>query len=265
MPCEHAVSSDGNGVVGFSNSREWRLAAEPETKLVPGRTVTIQFSEMPPTFYAVYQKKDTKAQMTMFLPTNYDPGKKFPLLIFLNGGDGGTGSELGVARSLCQGKDFVCVSVPLFKKGDPNAPGGYVMNAEDGRYMWPLFKTMLAKLDEVIPNIDPAHRVFGGFSNGAHATAALLDASDGEIARRFCAFLFVEGGGRLQHYDLLKGKPFLMVSSNAKSQPRAQQICEAAKAAGAKAALIVEDVGKHDFPVSAYPAVRQWLRGSALE
>jgi hypothetical protein len=55
-----------------------------------------------------------------------------------------------------------------------------------------------------------------------------------------------------------------MVSSNAKSQPRAQQICDAAKAAGAKASLIVEDVGKHDFPKSAYPAVGQWLNGPAM-
>lgn len=241
------------------------LPAEPAARLTPGSTFAVQFPEMPPTFYALYQKKDTKAQMTIFLPTNYEPGRKFPLLIFLNGGDGGMGTELGVARSLCQGKDFVCVSMPLFKASDPNRPGGYVMNAEDGRYMWPFFKAMLTRLDEVVPNLDPAHRVLGGFSNGAHATAALLDASDGEIARRFDAFLFVEGGGRLQHYDLLKGKPFLMVSSNAKSAPRARQICDAAKAAGAKAALLVDDVGKHDFPVSAYPAVRRWLRGPALE
>ncbi len=241
------------------------LPAEPATKLVPGHTLTIQFPEMPPTFYAMSQKKDTKAQMTIFLPTNYDPGRKFPLFIFLNGGDGGAGGNPGVARALCQEKDFVCVSVPLFKASDPKAPGGFIIGAENGKYMWPFFKTMLAKLDQVIPNIDPAHRVLGGFSNGAHATAALLDESGGEIARRFCAFLFVEGGGKLQHYDLLKGKPFLMVSSNAKSQPRAQQICEAAKTAGAKAALVVEDVGAHDFPRAAYPAVRQWLRGPALE
>ncbi len=241
------------------------LGAEPARKLAPGSTLTVQFPEMPPTFCAVHQKKNIKAQMTIFLPTDYEAGKKFPLLIFLNGGDGGTGADLGVARSLSEGKDFVCVSLPLFKKGDPNAPGNYVMNAEDGPYMWPFFKTMLAKLDEVVPNIDPAHQVLGGFSNGAHATAALLDASEGEVSRRFRAFLCVEGAGRLQHYDLLKGKPILMVSSNAKSQPRAQQICDAAKAAGAKATLLVEDVGKHDFPVRAYPAVRQWLRGPALE
>ncbi|HEX2971851.1 MAG TPA: hypothetical protein VHP11_05935 [Tepidisphaeraceae bacterium] len=242
------------------------LAAESAPKLAPGSTFTVSFPEIAPTFYAVFQKKDVKAQMTIFLPFNYTPDKKFPLLIFLGGWDGGMGGNPGVARSLCQGKDFICVGMPLFKAPDfkvdkPNVPGlGFIMVAADGNYMWPFFKTMLEKVEELVPNIDSKHRVLGGFSNGAHATAALLDASDGEIARRFSAFLFVEGGGKLQHYELLKNKPFLMVSSNAKSKPRASQICEAAKAAGAKATLLVEDVGKHDFPTSAYPAVGQWLR-----
>ena len=245
--------------------------AEPVAKLIPGSTFAIQFPDLPPTFHAAFQQTNVPAQMTVFLPTNFDPARKFPLLIFLNGGDGGVGGNPGVARSLCEGRDFVCVSVPLFKAPDfqltePYIPrAGFIMDAEDGRQMWPCFKTMLAKLEEVVPNIDPAHRILGGFSNGAHATAGLIDESDGEITRRFSAFLFVEGGGRLQHYELLKGKPFLMVSSNAKSRPRAQQICDAAKAAGAKATLVVEDVGKHDFPVSAYPAVRQWLREPAME
>lgn len=247
------------------------LAGENPPKLSAGSTITVQFPDMPPTFYAVFQKKEVKAQMTVFLPFNYAPDRKFPLLIFLNGWDGGTGAELGVARSLCEGKDFVCVSMPLFKAPDfevekANVPGtGFIMVAEDGKSMWPLFKTMLEKLDETVPNLDPAHRVLGGFSNGAHATAALLDESDGAVAQRFSAFVFVEGGGKLRHYELLKGKPFLMVSSNAKSRRRATEISDTAKAAGAKASLIVEDVGKHDFPVSAYPAVRAWLHEAVKE
>ncbi|MCX6904244.1 MAG: hypothetical protein NTW03_12365, partial [Verrucomicrobia bacterium] len=64
---------------------------------------------------------------------------------------------------------------------------------------------------------------------------------------------------------VLKNKPVLMVSSNAKSKRRASEICDAAKAAGAKATLLVEDVGKHDFPVSAYPAVGQWLYEAVKE
>jgi hypothetical protein len=219
---------------------------------------------MPLTFYDLYAKKDVKAQMTVFLPRNYDPGRRHPLLVFLNGGDGGIGSNPGVARALSEERDFVCVSVPLFKASDPKALGGYIMHDADARYMWPFLRTMLAKLDEVVPNVDPGNQVLGGFSNGAHASAGLIDESDGEIARRFSAFLFVEGGGRMKHFELLEGKPFLMVSSNAKSRLRAQQICDAAKAAGARATFVCEDVGKHDFPVSAYSAVREWLRGPAM-
>lgn len=243
------------------------LAAETAPLLAPGGTFTFTFPDMPPTFYAIWQKKDDKAQMTVYLPTNYDRAKRFPLLTWLNGGDGGDGTALGVARGLTQGRDFICVNVPLFKASvapvsGPKGPRpGFVIHAADGKFMWPHFKTMLDKLEKQVVNIDPAHRVLGGSSNGAHATAALIDESDGEVARRFSAFLFVEGGGKLQQYDLLKDKPFLMVSSNAKSKPRAQQICDAAKAAGARTTFICEDVGKHEFPVAAYPAVREWLRG----
>ena len=246
-------------------------AAATRPQLKPGSLFTVEFPEMPPTFYDVFEKKDVKAQMTVFLPTNYDPGRKYPLLIFLNGWDGGTGSNPGVARALSEDRDFVCAGMPLFKATDlrvtePNVAGvGFIMSDPDARYMWPFFKAMLAKLEELVPNIDPAHRILGGFSNGAHATSGLIDESDGEVTQWFSAFLFVEGGGKLHRYDLLKGKPFLMVSSSAKSRPRAQQICDAAKAAGAGAALVSVDVGKHDFPVSAYPAVREWLRGPGME
>ena len=242
------------------------VSADAPPKLSPGGTITIRFPEMPPTFYSVFQKMDVPAQMTIFLPFNYVPDRQFPLLIFLNGWDGGIGGSPGVARSLCEGRDFICVSVPLFKSPDfkvekANTPGAnFIMNGDDSKYMWPYFKTMLTKLDETVPNIDKARQILGGFSNGAHATAGLIDQSDGQIAQRFSDFLFVEGGGRLQHYDLLKGKRFLIVSSNAKSKPRAQQICDAAKSAGAKASLIFQDVGKHDFPGSSYPAVEAWLR-----
>jgi len=238
-------------------------AAAPTRKLVPGSTVTVIFPDMPPTFHAVSQKKNLKAAMTVFLPTNYDPGRKHPLLILLEGGDGGVGGNPGVARAISGERDFVCVSVPLFKTGDPKK--GLIMVDADGKYMWPFFKAMLVKLEEMVPNLAPEHRVLGGSSNGAHATAALLDESDGEVARRFSAFVFVEGGGKMKHFEYLKGKHYMMVSSQSKSKPRALEICNAAKAAGAKTTFLCEDVGKHCFPESAYPAVRTWLRGPVME
>lgn len=239
-------------------------------QLAPGRWFTVQFPEMPPTLFALSAQRTDPAQMTVFLPRNYDPQRQHPLFIFLNGGDGGNASNPGIARTLTEEQDFVCVALPLFKISlDPNSPvnkpPALIVRAADGQYGWPFYRTMLDRLDQLVPNIDPAHRVLGGFSNGAHATAALIDGSDGEVTRRFSAFIFGEGGGGLEHYELLKDKPVLMISSNAKSLPRATEILETAKAAGAQTTLIFEDIGKHGFPESSYPKVREWLRGPALQ
>lgn len=231
--------------------------------LTAGATIRIPFPDMPATYYAVFEKKPVAAQMTVFLPRNYDSHRKFPLFVFLNGWDGGDAANPGVARGITQEMDFICVVVPLFRAPGPRQPADEnLMRDADARCMWPYFQKMLARLDALVPNLDSDHEVLGGFSNGAHATQGLIDESDGAVARRFCAFLFVEGGGHLVHYDELKGKPYLIVSSNAKSRPRAQQLCDQANAAGAKASLVFVDIGKHGFPPQAYPAVREWLKGA---
>ncbi|MEN6546569.1 MAG: redoxin domain-containing protein [Armatimonadia bacterium] len=235
-------------------------------RLAPGGWFTIAFPEMPPTLFALWNKRTDPAQMTVFLPRNYDPQREHPLLILLNGSDGGNASNPTLARMLSDEQDFICVALPLFKVNlDPAGSGKPLMivRTPDGQYSWPFYRTMLARLEQLVPNIDPNHRILGGFSNGAHATAALLDGSDGEVARLFSAFMFVEGGGGLERYDLLKGKPFLMLSSNAKSLPRATEISEAAKAAGAQTTLVFEDIGQHGFPPASYPAVKKWLRAAA--
>ncbi|MCE5238953.1 hypothetical protein LLH23_10725 [bacterium] len=237
--------------------------------LAPGRWFTVTFPDLPPTLFDLRNERTDPAQMTVFLPRNYDPQRQHPLLIFLNGGDGGNAGNPGVARALTEEQDFICVALPLFKISlDPNSPVNkspvIIVRGADGQYGWPFVRTMLTKLEQIVPNMDPAHRILGGFSNGAHATAALIDGSGGEVTRLFSAVMFGEGGGGLQHYELLKGKPFLMISSNAKSLPRAQEITDAAKAAGAQTTLIFEDIGQHGFPPAAYPKIREWLRGPAL-
>ena len=76
----------------------------------------------------------------------------------------------------------------------------------------------------------------------------------------FAAFFCIEGGGRLQHYELLKGKPFLMLFGSEKARNRVQQIFDTAKTAGAQVTLHeMKDAG-HNFPEREYPLVRAWLR-----
>lgn len=241
-------------------------AADTPRALTPDSSFTINFPDLPPTFHAVASKQSVPAKMTVYLPRNYDRAKKHPLLVFLSGGDGGDGTALSVARDITGQQDFVCVNMPLFRAPDyqsdnAGSPGNSLVITEpDGRAMWPHFKMMLEKVDSLVPNIDPNHRVIGGSSNGAHATVALIDGSDGDICKLFSAFLIVEGGGKLKHYEHLKEKRYLMVSSSEKSKPRALEITEQAKAAGAGTTFVFQDIGTHGFPKAAYPAVMKWLR-----
>jgi len=201
--------------------------------------------------------------MTVFLPRNYDPQRKHPLLIFLNGWDGGNASNPTIARALSEEQDFVCVALPLFKaRLDASVTPDtrrILIQDDDGRYAWPHYRVMLQKLDELVPNLDPAHRILGGSSNGAHTVAGLINESDGEVARLFSAYFLVDGGGGLRRFDLLKDKPLLMVCGVWRPNP------EAALAAGVKLTIHRMQEAKHAFPETEYPPIREWLRGPGMQ
>ncbi|OIP07004.1 MAG: hypothetical protein COZ06_33540 [Armatimonadetes bacterium CG_4_10_14_3_um_filter_66_18] len=169
---------------------------------------------------------------------------------------------------IAEEQEFVCVILPLFKRSvdpaDPaNTPPPMIIRDADGKSAGPLYKEMLRRLEETVPNLDPHRRILGGFSNGAHMTGELIDQSEGETAGQFSAFFLVEGGGRMRRYDLLKGKPLLLMYGSPKALNRIQQMHDSATAAGAKVPLHeMKGVG-HAFPSEQFPAVREWLRANA--
>ena len=234
------------------------LAAETSTAPQPGQPLTIQFPALPTTLFEMSKNKATVPSMTIFLPKNYDPKRKHPLLIFLNGGDGGPATSAAIARKLTQETDFVCAELPLFReKADP--PPLIGLRDNDFTFMWPHFKTMLARLDELVPNIDPAHRVIGGFSNGAHTTAGMIDFVGDEFVNYFSAYLFVEGGARLQHFERIKDRPVLVLFGGARNRDWETSVGKPARDAGVKVTFHkMENVG-HAFPDAQYPVVREWL------
>ena len=168
--------------------------------------------------------------------------------------------------AMTKDQDFVCASMPFFKEIDPKDPGGnVVMRDEDARHMWPFFRTMLAKLFDVVPNIDRSQMVIGGSSNGAHATQGLIDESDGEITRQFSALFFIEGGGRLKHYELLKGSLFSWSPARLPQSPGHRRSSTRPRPAGASTTFIFEDAGGHTVPMKAASAIRAWLIGQATK
>ena len=181
-----------------------------------------------------------------------------PLLISLAAATAAAGGTVRRPRAL-RGRDRLASASLFQEKLDPPAPGNatkrILIHSADYRVR------QLALIKNAGPAssdwyIDPAHRVLGGFSNGGHAIAGLIDESDGEHwPRQFSA----PWSRAAASCSVTTGKPFLMVYGSEKSHRRAE-ICDAAKAAGTKATLLMMNNVGHAFPQSEYPAVRAWLR-----
>jgi hypothetical protein len=190
--------------------------------LQPNAAFTLEFPELPPTFYV--QKGEGKAptQMTVRLPANYSAEKKFPLFAFLEGGTGGDAgpNSTGGSSSMMGGSDYICVAMPLFKKAyDPkghetfplsdeyaamfppnllqmakNFPANGLVLPQDYETISAAYAVMLKKLNEVVPNIDASRSALAGFSNGAHTIGVLLGRQDPGILQQFHSFAMLEGG-----------------------------------------------------------------------
>ena len=176
--------------------------ASGAVKLGPNAKLSFEFSDLPETYYSQSTHEKLPAKLTAQLPENYTAHRKFPLFVFLEGGVGGRGDST-LARALAGPRDFITVSMPLFREEDgpssirvlgiPVNTGGMI-TANDSPVLGRAYKAMLQKLLAAIPNVTPERSIFGGFSNGAHATGALLAARDPFIMEHFTAFCLFEGG-----------------------------------------------------------------------
>ncbi len=219
-----------------------------DADLKPNAVLTFEFPDLPPTLVNQMKNDNVKPKMTVQLPSNYTKDGKFPIFVFLEGGDGGHGDMLSSALRVVKDKDFICVNMPLFKENSEgalkeNVEGiqallssyGIAIPAEEkekvdktleGFSTWIIFKrdakkialaykTMLEKLFKEIPNITVERSAIGGFSNGAHTTGVLIAEQDPFIMDHFQAFYMWDGGLFIPKDSLakpaLKGKRLLML------------------------------------------------------
>jgi len=190
--------------------------------LSPNAYIQLDFPQLPETFFVKKTGTKIPTQITARLPSNYAADKKFPLFVFLAGGDGGKADRdaIGSPYTIIGDVDYIRVTLPLFKKSlDPQTdikneltkelPPGVPQNiveglkkmATNGIIMGGDYETisssyavMLKKLYETIPNIDPQRSVLVGFSNGAHTIGVLLEKKDPFILEHFHSFCLIEGG-----------------------------------------------------------------------
>lgn len=172
-------------------------AGYAEVRLIPGTPVEFEVPSAPQSMANQLRNQTHEpVRMTIKLPKDYDPSRSYPVLVFLNGGDGGKGGELNMAEPFLGDAGYILCNIPLFKKVDPSDRDElkWSITPLDGPYLLPAFRLMLDELRKRVPNIDEKRSVLAGFSNGAAAIAVVLWSGDPDLISRFGTFVLIEGG-----------------------------------------------------------------------
>ena len=217
----------------------------------PGQTLVLPFPGLPQTLGG------KPSELHVFIPRKYDPSKKHPLFVWLNGGPGNPGINSGPV-----GEDhWVVASMPLYKV---NPAQGLLLLNEDAGLIWSCFRTMLAELERMVPNVHPEARVVAGFSNGANCQAVLLNRVK-EFREAFRGFILWDGGNMLDNYKALAGKSlFALYGEKSLGKTYGAPLVASAVKAGADADFVeMKGVG-HDAPPSYHPQIRDWIQRKVL-
>ncbi len=248
-------------------------------KLEPNAILRFDFPDLPDTLATTSTSNKQPARLTAQLPENYSRDGKFPVCIYLDGGDGGLGNKPGIARAIVGSRDFICVNLPLFKRTN----GEGLVAVDDFEAISRAYRPMLQKLFAAVPNITPERSALGGFSNGAHATAVLVAGQDEFILSHFQSFYFADGGfGPLAANFLskpgMKRYRFLLLRGDQADddQPRSKLEREhntllahalelEATEHGLDFTSIIMGGYGHAFPPKYMAVTGQWIRGEKLE
>ena len=232
----------------------------PELKalVAPGASLKFDFPEL------TVDRYGAMAACHLTLPVDYDAKKKYPLVVWLGGGEGGNTPN----KSFLPEGDFIIVGLP-YPKG-ANNPGQANMVGDYAK-VWTYHHFMLDEIAKLIPNIDKAHSIIAGFSNGGHAIDGMLRLSGKpKLTDYFGVFIFADGGGTVYSskgsLPDLKGKFAYACWGGEKgsNKPNTSQLPKALKAKGATVVgSEMAGVG-HAFAESERAKVAEWLEKVAL-
>jgi predicted esterase len=243
--------------------------------LEPDATLRFEYPDLPDTLATMDTGERQPARLTARLPENYSRDDRFPLCVYLDGGNGGRGDKPGIARAIVGSTNFICVNLPLFKRAY-NTNDSSLVSVDDFVIVSHAYHDMLQKLYDSVPNITTEHSVFGGFSNGAHTTALLVAGQDEFILHHFQGFYIVEGGAplaanALQKHSLKQSRFLFLHGDYPDSTPGIEgwgfinhAIEYFAKAEKLDFTTIPMLKTGHDFPPKYMAIAGQWIRGEKL-
>jgi hypothetical protein len=228
--------------------------------------LTLKFPKLPPTMYNMVFGKNPVPMASVYLPVDYSIDRKFPVLLWIDGGMGSAGDGAHAWVEEFGEKGFIYINLPQFiKKLDPVLPDSsnywqrlMLYYEPDNEIIWSSYKTMLDSIWSLVPNIDNDNSFMGGFSNGGHTTAILLNRPNAEITSYFNKFIFVEGGMGLSNYKVLKGKSVIYMQGS-KSPDWVRPMYQNAKEESALASFVLMEGFGHEFPKPYQEILKKWL------
>jgi acyl-CoA-binding protein len=254
LACASLAAADKPAAVTEAAVSRTELLAQ----VTPGATLRFDFPEL------TVDRKGARAACHLKLPANYDAAKKYPLVVWLGGGEGSNQPN----GSFLPAGDFILVGLP-YPKG-ANNPKQANMVGEYGK-VWAYHRFMLEEIAKVIPNLDRSRSIIAGFSNGGHAIDGMLRLSPKpRLTDHFGIFIFAEGGGTayssLGALNDLKGKFAYACWGELKgsNKPNTSQLPKALKAKGASVVGSEMAGTGHAFAESEKPKIAEWLEKVAL-
>jgi hypothetical protein len=238
------------------------VKAVPRTELkvliAPGASLNFDFPEL------TVDRHGAMAACHVKLPASYETGKKYPLVMWLGGGEGGNTPS----KAFLPEGDFIIVGLP-YPKGANNPAQANMVG--DYAKVWTYQRFMLDEIAKVVPNIDKSHSIVAGFSNGGHAIDGMLRLSSGpKLTDYFGIFVFADGGGTAYtskgNLPNLAGKFAYACwgSEKGSNKPNTSQLPKALKAKGATVVGSEMTGVGHAFAETEHPKVAEWLAKVAL-
>jgi hypothetical protein len=231
---------------------------ELKAQVAPGASLKFDFPEL------TVDRHGALAACHLTLPAGYEAAKKYPLVVWLGGGEGGNQPS----GAFLPAGDFILVGLP-YPKGANNPAQANMVG--DYAKVWTYQRFILDEIAKVIPNIDKSHSIIAGFSNGGHAIDGMLRLSSGpKLTDYFGVFIFADGGGTVYsskgNLPSLKGK-FAYACWGSEKGSNKLATSQLPKALKSKGATVVgsEMAGTgHAFAVTEHPKVAEWLTNVAF-
>ncbi|MFW5870568.1 MAG: hypothetical protein ACOCVL_02765 [Candidatus Sumerlaeota bacterium] len=241
--------------------------------LEPGGNLEFTFENLPLPLHSKANDLSDPACLRASLPDEWNPHDAFPILVHLQGYTGGNAFNVDTVRKTAGNYPHICVTMPLFKKHlDPEeVHGGIMLSAHDDfSILSRCYKKMLGALFHELPHVDPSRSAFGGFSNGAHATAVLLSGVDPFLLRHFQRFFFLDGGFHIAslHKTALRQKKFVYFIGGLRRKIFRRQLVDnmtvrqyQARKSGLDFTVHTMPGIEHAFPDEYLPTFREYVLG----